>query len=168
MKGFTLIELLVVVLIIGILAAIALPQYKKAVERTYTAEVQQNVANLEKAIDVYLMENGGYPSSTVQFFGTDTNGSGLLNIDITQGMDCNAYTCSTKHFFYSSAYCGSGGCTVFIVRPRNGNSGTRYQIWTYKNPNTQNRWHRQCEYEDDYEYICRGMEAQGYERIACC
>ena len=166
-NGFTLIELLVVVLIIGILAAIALPQYKRAVERTYTAEAVQNMATLEKAIDVWVMENGGFPSSRVNFIGTEANGKDLLNIDVTQGMECDTGTCQTEHFNYNFVDCFSNTCRLFFARPRNGRNGTKYHLWSYKS-SPQARWRRQCEYEEDFEYICRGLEPLGFERIACC
>ncbi len=57
-KGFTLIELLVVVLIIGILAAIALPQYEKTVEKSRAAELAILLKNWTDAAQVYWMEQG--------------------------------------------------------------------------------------------------------------
>ena len=62
-KGFTLIELLVVVLIIGILAAVALPQYTKAVERSRMSEAVQMLGDLATAQSIYYMQHNNFAGS---------------------------------------------------------------------------------------------------------
>ena len=91
--GFTLIELLVVVLIIGILSAVALPQYQKAVAKSRTAEAVTNLKAITDAEEVYYMANGAY-----------TDDLSLLDVQVNP---------TGKYFQFR---CSDGGYANGIVR----------------------------------------------------
>ncbi len=108
-RGFTLIELLVVVLIIGILAVVAVPQYQKAVRKAKFAEVGTMFSSLSRAVDMWLLENGGYPDSPVLLTGTNS----LLDIEIPCDTTNNAY-CSNVTGSWA-ARCYSWYCLIVYL-----------------------------------------------------
>ena len=95
-SGFTLIELLVVALIIGILAAVALPQYQKAVTKSRIARALPAVKYLTDQIELYRLDNSEYPpdnliSVMTLDVPTCSGGSGGRYACDGFGMDYEAY-----------------------------------------------------------------------------
>ena len=62
-KGFTLIELLIVVVIIGILAAIAIPKFANTKEKAYLASMKSDLRNLVTAEEAYFADSVKYTSN---------------------------------------------------------------------------------------------------------
>ena len=112
-KGFTLIELMIVIAIIGILAAIAIPQFSAYRKRSYNSAAQSDVRNIATAQEAYYVDESGYTSTytslTGASYGYYQSGSVTVGVD---GSTSN-YTITGYHSSGDKTYSLSGpGGTV--------------------------------------------------------
>lgn len=92
-RGFTLIELLVVVAIIGILSAIAIPQFALYRERAMRASVEGDARNAAASQEAYYIDNVSYSSDCATLPGF----SSTENVSCTTVGDTSQFTVTTTH-----------------------------------------------------------------------
>jgi len=110
-KGFTLIELLIVVVIIGILAAIAIPKFANTKEKAYVASMKSDLRNLVTAEESYFADNTTYTTSLPA---TAYNASQGVTVNITSadgtGWAANAAHNGTTQACTSALGTAAGSC----------------------------------------------------------
>ena len=119
-KGFTLIELLVVVLIIGILAAVALPQYQKAVYKSKAAGALAMLRAVAQAQEVYYVEHGEY-ANDISELDVDVPADLIYKASEQQPSSYYVYSCTNKT--YCSAIIGAANMPFFEIHFKHSWSG---------------------------------------------
>ena len=84
-KGFTLIELLIVVVIIGILAAIAIPKFANTKQKAVVASMKSDLRNLVTAQEAFFSDNNDYAGSTATTQSNGTAGAGKVSFTPSTG-----------------------------------------------------------------------------------
>jgi len=109
-RGFTLIELLIVIVIIGILAAIAIPKYGSTKEKAYVARMQNDLRNLAVSQEAYFDDNNTYYNGVIPSTALIYNPSNGVTVNIDAATDAGwAATASSVgtsrqcQVFYGSA-----------------------------------------------------------------
>ena len=100
-SGFTLIEMLIVVVVIGILAAIAIPKFAQAKGRTRAAAIKSDLRNLATAQEEYLSEHGVYTNDVALLAYTKSDGVIVKIEQVTVG----GWSATTTHAMGDPGMC---------------------------------------------------------------
>ncbi|MGN6474115.1 MAG: prepilin-type N-terminal cleavage/methylation domain-containing protein [Mycobacteriales bacterium] len=108
-EGFTLIELLVVIIIIGILAAIAIPVFLSQRQKGYDAGVKSDIRNAATAEESYLTDNDNY------YAGQISPNDGILSGSSGEGMKfSNAKDYDSTKYYLRSEFVDSSGASATV------------------------------------------------------
>jgi len=103
-KGFTLIELLIVVVIIGILAAIAIPKFANTKSKAYVTAMKSDLRNLVTAEEAFFSDSSKYTTSTTAIKFQKSAGTNMPQITTGTGF----WTATNSHTQLAGATCGIG------------------------------------------------------------
>ena len=103
-KGFTLIELLIVVVIIGILAAIAIPKFADTKRKAYVTAMKSDLKNGVSAAEAFFADNNTYTGFTAP------TGSSGVTLAVSN-LSATGYTITATHAQATSASCSVGAGT---------------------------------------------------------
>ena len=167
-RGFTLIELLVVVLIIGILASVAVPQYKKAVEKARFSKVLQRYYAVKRKADMFTLEN---PNGSGDFFCPDDPSSGRPfyegTLDVTKGcetffdrMQNGIICCQIKDYDFNGSCDNWGGCNVIVRKDRVG-VGTSVLLWSDRS--ADGTWTQTADCIKPYAFLCKTLSPEEWD-----
>ena len=115
-KGFTLIELLIVVVIIGILAAIAIPKFANTKSKAYITAMKSDLRNLVSAQESFFSDSAKYTTSLTQLGFKQSSGVNAPTLATFAG----AWTATNSHTQLTGTVCGIG---VNTTNPTVGTAG---------------------------------------------
>jgi prepilin-type N-terminal cleavage/methylation domain-containing protein len=108
-EGFTLIELMIVIAIIGILAAIAIPQFSAYRQRSYNAAAEADLRNAATAQEAYYVDAQTYTATVTSLIGS------TYGLYTSQGVTLGGSLSGSQYIM--TAYHGSGNKTYSLLGP---------------------------------------------------
>ena len=108
-KGFTLIELLIVVVIIGILAAIAIPKFANTKQKAYITAMKSDLRNLVTAEEAYFSDSSSYTTTITNLKFNSSTGVSSPTVVLGTGTQAGGWTATVSHSQMPAAFaCGVG------------------------------------------------------------
>ncbi len=135
-KGFTLVEILIVVIILGILAAIVIPQFTNASEEARLSSLKSNLQSIRAQLQLYRMKNDAFPvaANFETLMTKDPNNGGATGAPFLYSIPTNPYNGLNTVTTWGSGGAGweidvDGASTGVAGSFRAGDGDAAHQVW---------------------------------------